>query len=131
MSKKLSPAQVDFLKRRQFAHVATTNPDGSPQVTALWVDTDGEAVLINTAKGRVKHRNLLRDPRISISIVDSENPYSSLTVSGRAEFVDEGAVDHIRSLQQKYHGNRDFHLGPGEERVIIRVLPERTGGSVS
>jgi PPOX class probable F420-dependent enzyme len=131
MSKKLSPNQVDFLKRRQFAHVATSNPDGSPQVTALWVDTDGEAVLINTAKGRVKHRNLLRDPRISISIVDSENPYSSLTVTGRAELIDEGAVEHIRSLQEKYHGNRDFHLAPGEERVIIRVVPERTGGSVA
>ncbi len=129
--RKLSSAQVDFLRRRQFAHVATINSDGSPQVTALWVDTDGEAVLINTAKGRVKHRNLVRDPRLGISIVDFENPYASLTISGRAEFIDEGAVEHIRSLQEKYHGNRDFHLEPGEERVIIRVVPERIGGSVA
>jgi PPOX class probable F420-dependent enzyme len=129
--RKLSSAQVDFLRRRQFAHVATINSDGSPQVTALWVDTDGEAVLINTAKGRVKHRNLVRDPRLAISIVDFENPYASLTISGRAEFIDEGAVEHIRSLQEKYHGNRDFHLEPGEERVIIRVVPERIGGSVA
>ena len=128
--KKLSPTQIEFLRRRQFAHVATVNPDGSPQVTALWVDTDGEAVVINTAKGRVKHRNLVRDPRIAISIVDFENPYDSLTISGRAELIDEGAVDHIRSLQEKYHGNRDFHLEPGEERVIIRVAHERIGGSV-
>ncbi len=129
--RKLSSAQVDFLRRRQFAHLATINSDGSPQVTALWVDTDGEAVLINTAKGRVKHRNLVRDPRLAISIVDFENPYASLTISGRAEFIDEGAVEHIRSLQEKYHGNRDFHLEPGEERVIIRVVPERIGGSVA
>ncbi len=129
--RKLSSAQVDFLRRRQFAHVATINSDGSPQVTALWVDTDGEAVLINTAKGRVKHRNLVRDPRLAISIVDFENPYASLTISGRAEFIDEGAVEHIRSLQEKYHGNREFHLEPGEERVIIRVVPERIGGSVA
>lgn len=128
--RKLSPTQVEFLRRRQFAHVATVNADGSPQVTALWVDTDGEAVLVNTAKGRVKHRNLLRDPRIAISIVDFENPYSSLTVTGRAQLIDEGALEHIRSLQEKYHGNRDFPLQPGEERVIIRVAPERIGGSV-
>ena len=128
--RKLSPTQVEFLRRRQFAHVATVNADGSPQVTALWVDTDGEAVLLNTAKGRVKHRNLLRDPRIAISIVDFENPYSSLTVTGRAQLIDEGALEHIRSLQEKYHGNRDFPLQPGEERVIIRVAPERIGGSV-
>ena len=129
--RKLSPTQVEFLRRRQFAHVATVNADGSPQVTALWVDTDGEAVLLNTAKGRVKHRNLLRDPRIAISIVDFENPYSSLTVTGRAQLIDEGALEHIRSLQEKYHGNRDFPLQPGEERVIIRVAPERIGGSVA
>ena len=129
--RKLSPTQVEFLRRRQFAHVATVNADGSPQVTALWVDTDGEAVLVNTAKGRVKHRNLLRDPRIAISIVDFENPYSSLTVTGRAQLIDEGALEHIRSLQEKYHGNRDFPLQPGEERVIIRVAPERIGGSVA
>ena len=128
--RKLSPTQVEFLRHRQFAHVATVNSDGSPQVTALWVDTDGEAVLLNTAKGRVKHRNLLRDPRIAISIVDFENPYSSLTVTGRAQLIDEGALEHIRSLQEKYHGNRDFPLQPGEERVIIRVAPERIGGSV-
>ena len=128
--RKLSPTQVEFLRRRQFAHVATVNADGSPQVTALWVDTDGEAVLVNTAKGRVKHRNLVRDPRIAISIVDFENPYSSLTVTGRAQLIDEGALEHIRSLQEKYHGNRDFPLQPGEERVIIRVAPERIGGSI-
>ncbi len=129
--RKLSPTQVEFLRHRQFAHVATVNADGSPQVTALWVDTDGEAVLVNTAKGRVKHRNLVRDPRIAISIVDFENPYSSLTVTGRAQLIDEGALEHIRSLQEKYHGNRDFPLQPGEERVIIRVAPERIGGSVA
>jgi PPOX class probable F420-dependent enzyme len=129
--KKLSPTQVEFLQRRQFAHVATVNPDGSPQVTALWVDTDGEAVLINTAKGRVKHRNLLRDPRIAISIVDFEDPYASLTISGVAQLIDEGALEHIRSLQEKYHGNRDFHLEPGEERVMIRVAPEKIGGNLA
>lgn len=130
MSIKLTATQADFLRRRQFAHLATVNPDGSPQATPLWVDTDGEAVLLNTALGRVKPRNLERDPRVAISIIDSEDPYSQLTVSGRAELVEEGGVEHIRQLQHKYHGNYDFDLAPGERRVIIRVVPERIGGSV-
>lgn len=131
MSKKLSPAQVEFLRRPQFAHVATLNPDGSPQVTALWVDTDGEAVLLNTARGRVKARNLERDPRVTVSIVDRDNPYMGMSVSGRVEMVDEGAEEHIRSLNQKYQGNPDYPLGPGERRVILRVRPERIGGNVA
>jgi PPOX class probable F420-dependent enzyme len=130
MSTSLTPTQVEFLRRRQFAHVATVNPDGSPQVTALWVDTDGEAVLLNTALGRIKARNLEREPRIAISLVDSENPYDSLTIQGRAELMEEGGVEHIRSLSQKYTGDPNFALQPGERRVIIRVLPERVGGSV-
>ncbi len=127
----LTTTQIDFLRRRQFAHVATVNPDGSPQVTAMWVDTDGEAVVLNTAKGRVKHRNLVRDPQIAISIVDFGNPYDSLTVTGRAELIDHGAEEHIRDLQEKYQGDRDFHLEPGEERVIIRVVPALVGGNVA
>jgi PPOX class probable F420-dependent enzyme len=131
MSTALTPRQVEFLRRRQFAHVATVNPDGSPHVTALWVDTDGEAVLLNTALGRIKARNLERDPRIAISLVDSENPYDSLTIQGRAELKEEGGVEHIRSLSEKYHGDPNFALQPGERRVVIRVVPERVGGSVS
>lgn len=130
MNPALTPRQIEFLRRRQFAHVATVNPDGSPHVTAVWVDTDGRAVLLNTALGRVKARNLERDPRIAISLVDSENPYDSLTIQGRAELIEDGGVEHIRSLNQKYHGDPNFPLQPGERRVIIRVVPERIGGSV-
>lgn len=131
VNQQLSPDQVEFLHKRQFAHVATVNADGSPQVTAVWVDTDGEAVLMNTALGRVKARNLQRDPRISISIVDVDNPYRTLTISGRAELIEEGGVDHINFLSDKYHGNPTYPLPPGERRVIIRVAPERIRGSVS
>ena len=131
MSTALTQRQIEFLRRRQFAHVATVNPDGSPHVTAVWVDTDGAAVLLNTALGRVKARNLERDPRISISLVDSENPYDSLTIQGRAELIEEGGVEHIRFLSQKYNGDPNFPLQPQERRVIIRVVPERIGGSVS
>ncbi|MHB8393979.1 MAG: PPOX class F420-dependent oxidoreductase [Candidatus Dormibacteria bacterium] len=131
MSPTFSTKQIAFLHGRHFAHVATVNPDGSPQVTALWVDTDGEALLLNTAKGRVKHRNLMLNPRVAISIVDAADPYSSLTVTGQAELIEEGALEHIRSLRAKYHGDPEFVLAPGEERVIIRVVPERIGGELA
>lgn len=130
MTLTLSPDQVEFLRKRQFGHVATLNRDGSPQVTAMWVDTDGEALLLNTAIGRVKERNLRRDPRISISLTDVDDPYLTLTVSGRAELVEEGGVEHINFLADKYHGDPNYPLAPGERRVIIRVVPEKLGGRV-
>jgi len=75
---------VPLLEGRHLAHVGTINADGSPQVAPVWVDHDGDTVLFNTAKGRVKEKNLARDPRCSISIVDSDNPYQPLTIKGRA-----------------------------------------------
>ena len=130
MNTSLTPRQVEFLRKRQFAHVATVNPDGSPHVTAVWVDTDGEAVLLNTALGRVKARNLERDPRIAISLVDRDDPYEWLTIQGRAELIEEGGVEHIRALNLKYHGDPNFDLKPGERRVIVRVVPERVAASL-
>lgn len=130
MSASLTPNQVEFLRRRQFAHLATVNPDGSPQVTANWVDTDGEAVLLNTALGRIKARNLERDPRVAISIIDPENPYQRLTITGRAEMIEEGGVDHINHLNQKYHGEPNYPLPVGQRRVIVRVVPLRIGGNI-
>jgi len=128
MSAQLNDRQIEFLRKRQFAHLATVNPDGSPQVTALWVDTDGQAVVLNAAMGRVKLRNLDHDPRVAISIVDCDNPYLNFTATGRAEITEEGAVDHINFLHHKYHGTVGYPLKEGERRVIIRVVPERIGG---
>jgi PPOX class probable F420-dependent enzyme len=130
MGVKLTDEQVNFLRKRQFAHLATVNPSGSPQVTALWVDTDGEAILLNTAMGRLKLRNLERDPRVAISIVDCDDPYLTFTATGRAEFTEEGAAEHIDFLHEKYHGARGYPLSEGERRVIIKVVPERVGGMV-
>ena len=119
---RLTDDQVALLHEKVLAHVATVSPDGSPQVTPVWVDTDGEAVIFNTAKGRIKHRNLVRDPRVAISVADPHDLYRIVVMKGRAEMIDEGAVEHISRLSRKYTG-ADYNLPPGQERVIVRVVP--------
>ncbi|HBV93377.1 MAG: PPOX class F420-dependent oxidoreductase [Candidatus Dormibacteria bacterium] len=122
---RLTEDQVALLREKVLAHVATIMPDGSPQVTPVWVDTDGEAVLFNTAKGRLKHRNLSRDPRVAISITDRNDDYRTVVIRGRAELIDESADELIDRLAKKYRGlDRYPFRQPGEERVTVRVLPE-------
>jgi PPOX class probable F420-dependent enzyme len=130
MAAELSATQVEFLREKHIAHVVTLLGDGSPHVTPIWVDTDGKAVLINTARGRVKERNLARDPRVAISIADESDIYRWLAVRGRAQLVDEGATELINALNQKYTGNPDYPLPLGEKRVTVRIIPERISGTV-
>jgi PPOX class probable F420-dependent enzyme len=122
----LTDDQVALLREKVLAHVATVMPDGSPHVTPVWVDTDGETVLFNTAKARIKYRNLSRDPRVAISISARDNDYRTVVMRGRAELIDEGADDHIDRLAKKYLG-ADSYPGrqPGEVRVTVRVVPEK------
>ena len=87
---QLTDDQIALLRERTLAHVATVMPDGSPQVTPVWVDTDGEAVLFNTAVGRVKQRNLSRDPRVAISLADRNDDHRTVVIRGRAEITEEG-----------------------------------------
>jgi PPOX class probable F420-dependent enzyme len=121
----LTEDQVALLREKVLAHVATVMPDGSPHVTPVWVDTDGEAVLFNTAKGRLKYRNLSRDPRVAISLSAKDNDYRTVVMRGRAEIIEEGADAHIDRLAKKYLG-ADSYPGrqPGEVRVTVRVVPE-------
>jgi len=118
----LSDTQKDFLRGKNFAVVATVSEDGSPQSTVVWVDTDGENVVFNTKRGRAKVEHLERDPRVSVTVIDSENPYSFVEVQGVASLDDEGANEHINMLSNKYRGSdfTDF-----EGRVIVRVKPDR------
>jgi len=110
-----------------FAHIATLMPDGSPQVTAVWVDIEGDRILVNTAEGRAKPRNVRRDPRVAISIAKQDNPYSSAFVRGRVvEITHDGAEAHIDKLTKKYIGQDRYPWrGPGEQRVILVIEPER------
>ena len=117
----------DLLQKKIFVSLATLMPDGRPQVTPVWFDYDGKHVLINSAKGRVKDKNMRRDPRVSLVFVDPENPYRHLQVQGRVvETTENGADQHIDKLAKKYLGQDKYPFRqPGEERVIYRIEPER------
>jgi PPOX class probable F420-dependent enzyme len=115
------------LDQPNLAHLATINPDGSPQVTPVWIDHEGDTVLFNTAKGRQKPRNLARDPRVSISIQNAENPYQPLIIQGRVqEITEDGADDHINALAKKYLDEEVYPFRqPGEERLKVIIHPEK------
>ncbi len=122
------PAEAQhLLGGKNFAHVATVMEDGSPQVSPVWVDSEDGMVVFNTAEGRLKPKNLRRDPRVAISITNPENPYESLMIRGKAvELSHEGADAHIDALAKRYMGVDEYPMRmPGEERVIVKVEPER------
>jgi PPOX class probable F420-dependent enzyme len=119
---------LDLFQKRAFAHLATLMPDGSPQVTPVWCDFDGKYVLVNSAKGRVKDRNMRRDPRVSLDLQDPDNPYRHISIGGRVAGITEESADaHIDSLAKKYLNlDRYPNRKPGEVRVIYKIEPERT-----
>lgn len=106
------------------ATVACLNPDGSPHTSVVWVKTDGGDILFSTVKGRRKHRNILRDPRVSILVMDSGNPYRYAEVRGIATMIDDPEADLIQELSRKYTG-RPWDVHPDGERVIVRITPKR------
>jgi PPOX class probable F420-dependent enzyme len=114
-------------QKQAFANLATLNQDGSPQVTPVWFDFDGTNVLVNTAKGRVKHRNMLRNPRVAISILDPANPYRHIAIQGRVrEMTEQGADAHIDKMAKKYL-DKDKYPGraPGEVRILVKIEPDK------
>ncbi len=118
---------VDLLRRPAFAHLATIMPDGSPQVTPVWVDFDGTDLLVNSAKGRVKDKNMQARPKVAVELSDPENPYRYLSIRGRVvDITEDGAEAHIDKLSKKYTGSDTF-LGrtPGEIRRIYRIEIDR------
>ena len=127
MAKEIPPAYLDLFKKPAFANLATLNPDGSPQVTPVWTDFDGTNVLVNTARGRVKHRNLEREPRVALSILDPENPYRYLGIQGRVtEMTESGADAHIDKMAKKYLNKDKYPFRqPGEVRVLVKIKPEK------
>ena len=120
-------AYRDLFDKKAFAHIATVGRDGTPQVTPVWIDYDGTHVRFNTARGRVKTRNLERNPTIAISVQDPENPYRYVQVKGRVtEMTEQGADAHIDALAKKYLGQDRYpHRRPGEVRVTVKVAPEK------
>ncbi len=123
------PSIAKLFEGKNFVFLATLMKDSSPQVTPTWVDIDksNNTILINTAKGRIKHRNVSKDPRVAVSVIDFSNPYHMVTVRGKVveQINGKKADEHIDKLAKKYLG-KDKYPGraPGEERVVLRIKPE-------
>ena len=121
---EVTEAQSAFLREPNYGVVATLRHDGSPHQTVGWVDWDGEHVLVNTSTDRAKAEHLEEDPRVSVLVIDREDPYRWVSISGSAELTTEGAREQVNELAHRYRGS-DFQFRPGEERVLVRITPER------
>ncbi len=123
----ITPEVAKLLEGKNFAFVATLMNDGSPQITPTWVDLEQNTILVNTAEGRVKQKNVSRDPRIAISVFDHNNPYNMVSIRGRVvEQSRKGADEHIDRLAKKYFGVDKYPFrSPSETRVILKIKPEK------
>jgi PPOX class probable F420-dependent enzyme len=122
----LTEEDREMFRAKNFGHLATLMPDGSPQVSVVWVDVDGDTIVVNTAEGRVKTENMRRDPRVAMSITDHADPYTRLVIRGTVvEMTHEGAADHIDMLAKKYM-DRDGYWAhdPAKARVLVRIRPD-------
>ncbi len=124
---KVPESHADIFEKPAFAHLSTLMADGSPQSSAVWVDTDGDLILVNSAEGRLKDRNIRRDPRVAISLFDPDNPYRSLSIRGRVTKIsNDGADAHIDKMAKKYMGVDEYpYRTPTEQRVIYYIEPQR------
>jgi PPOX class probable F420-dependent enzyme len=124
---KIPDAFKDILQKKAFVHLATRMADGSPQASPVWVDTEGDYILINSAKGRLKDRNIRADPRVALSVTDPDNPYRALMLRGKVvKITEEGAEDHIDKMAQKYFGKDRYpYRVEGEVRVIYYIEPTK------
>ncbi|MDE3136575.1 MAG: PPOX class F420-dependent oxidoreductase [Acidobacteriota bacterium] len=131
MANSVPESYLDLVTNKKvFAHLATLMPDGSPQVTPVWFDLEGDRIRVNSAKGRQKDRNMRRDPRVSICLMDPENPYRYVELRGRVvEITEEGADAHIDSLGFKYLDAESYPFRKKDEiRVIYKIEIEHAQG---
>tara|TARA_B100001123_G_C15158713_1_gene966565 strand:- start:472 stop:879 length:408 start_codon:yes stop_codon:yes gene_type:complete len=117
----------NLLNGKNLVFLATTMPDGSPQVTPVWGDYSDFHIRINTAEGRLKHKNILRDPRVAISVVDSENPLDMTSIRGKVvEIIPDYEYKHADLLTKQYMGKESYPFKrPGEKRIILKIIPEK------
>ncbi|WP_326834305.1 PPOX class F420-dependent oxidoreductase [Amycolatopsis rhabdoformis] len=122
---------VALLEKPSLCFIATTMPDGSPQLTQTWVDTDGKHILVNTVEGFRKVRNIERDPRVALNIADAAQPFRYFTVRGRVlEVTTEGGAEHIDKLAQRYTGRPyAWYGGRDQVRLILRIEAEHIGST--
>jgi PPOX class probable F420-dependent enzyme len=130
MAGKIPEKYLDLLKKKAFAHLATLMPDGWPQVTPVWCDSEGDYVRINSARGRIKDQNMRREPRVTLCLLDPDNAYRYLEIRGRVvEITEQGADEHINLLAKKYLGADTYPFRQANEvRVLYRIEVERAYG---
>ena len=121
-----SKAEI-LLNGQNLVFLATSMPDGSPQVTPVWGDFEDSHIRINTAEGRLKHKNILRDPRVAISVVDSKNPLDMTSIRGKVvEIIPDYEYKHADFLTKKYLGKEKYPFKrPAEKRIILKIVPEK------
>lgn len=124
---ELSTELQQFLRKPVVCFFATIMPDGSPQVTQTWIDTDGTYILINTVEGHQKLRNVRRDPRVMVSVLDPANWRRATSIRGRVvEITREGADLHFKQLIQRNLGQEEYRYGrPGQIRILLKIIPEK------
>ena len=127
--KNIPESHQDLLtdEKKAFVYLATLMKDGTPQVTPVWFNTDGDYILVNSAEGRIKDKNMRARPQVALVIADPANPYRYLQIRGKVvEYTLDGAEEHIDRLNLKYHGNPNYpNHRPEQHRVIYKVLPEK------
>ncbi len=129
MAIKLPPSVKKILEDKAYGHVITTNADGRPQATMVWVDVEGDEVLFNTAEGRLKPKNLRRDPRVVVAVQDRNDPQSHMVIHGKATVTEAGADPHIDKLAKRFLGADKYPFRrPGEKRLMVRITVDRIGG---
>ncbi|MGB6455121.1 MAG: PPOX class F420-dependent oxidoreductase [Streptosporangiaceae bacterium] len=125
MSVELSEGMLRLLDGRNYAVLATVNPDGSPQTSVMWVGRDGADLLFSTVEGRVKHRNMVRDPRVSVTVIDSADPENYVEARGRVTITADVGRRLDTELSWKYEGRDPGTDRPGAVRVAVRMRVER------
>ena len=128
MSILLSDATLALLDGKNYAILATINPDGSPQTSVLWVGRDGNDLLFSTVAGRVKHRNMERDPRVSVTVLDSADPENYVELRGRVSMTPDVGRALDTRLSWKYDGRDPGEDRPGAVRVVVRMVVEKVTG---
>lgn len=124
---KVPESHAALLKTKTLVFLATVNKDGSPQVSPVWFDTEGGLIRVNSAKGRLKDKNMRARKKVSLALVDPQNMYRWLGIQGTvAEITEQGADAHIDSLAQKYLGKDTYpNRRPGEVRVMYKIKPDK------
>ncbi|EWC62161.1 putative oxidoreductase [Actinokineospora spheciospongiae] len=125
----LSETARKIFDDHNYVVLATINPDGSPQTSVLWAKRDGDDILLSTVRGRKKARNLERDPRVSLTAYDRENPYSYVEIRGSVSLTDEGGRELIEELSRAYRGESYPEEPEGTVRVVVRLTPDRITGN--